>query len=407
MNGTRPETLRGRPLKVLHVIPSLSPARGGPTIVMRQLMTSLSRHGATVIVAATDDDGPGRRLPVPLGVPLPDSGATCWYFPRQTGFYSFSWPLTRWLRRRIPTCDVVHIHALFSYPSAAAAWIARRAGVPYVLRPLGTLAPWGLSSHRPFLKRLSLALVEKPLLRSAALVQATSEQERGEILAACPACRAVVIPNPVEAPSELPARPSRPEPEVILFLSRIDPKKGLEVLLRAFSQVASAAPRLRLVVAGNGEPGYVASVRRLAASLGAHDRISFEGAVGRERKTQLMAEADLFVLPSRSENFGVAVAEAMAHGLPVLISTDVGIHREVTAAAAGRTAPCAPEPLAEALREMLANPAGLADMGANGRRLARELYSPEAVARRLLDCYENLIGGGAPADKNLEGGAVA
>jgi glycosyltransferase involved in cell wall biosynthesis len=378
-------------MKVLHVIPSLSPSRGGPGIVLRQIMTGLSMNGVIVHTATTDDDGPDAFLQVPHGVAVSESGGECFYFARQTRFYSFSWPLTRWLSRHIGEYDVVHIHALFSYPSTAAAYLARRARVPYLLRPLGTLAQWGLSSRRPLLKRLSLTLNERRMLRGAAAVQATSEQERAEVLTACPDCRAVVIPNPVAMPSNLPARPFRNKPAAILFLSRLDPKKGLEVLLNAFDRVAEREPDIRLTVAGGGIPDYVASIRRLAESLAARDRVSFTGEVNGERKDILFADADLFVLPSRSENFGVAVAEAMAHAVPVLISQDVGIHIEVTGADAGRTAPCETEPLADAIRQMLSDPAGLRRMGENGRQFALGHYSGHLIARLLLNEYETAM----------------
>ena len=387
-------------MRILHVIPSLSMARGGPSIVLRQLMSGLAAQGHTVHAVATDDDGPGSRLAVSHGTAIDDFGGTCFYFPRQTRFYSFSWPLTNWLRHHIAEYDVVHIHALFSYPSTVAAWFARRKRVPYLLRPLGTLAQWGLSSRRPWLKQLSLMCIERPMLRGAAAVQTTSEQEKAETLAACPECLAIVIPNPVAAPAEPLARPE-PPPETILFLSRIDPKKGLELLLNAFNLVAANAPRLRLVIAGDGEPSYVAQIHRLAGELPVQNRIIFMGNVNAEQKRQLFAEADLFVLPSYSENFGVAVAEAMAHGVPVLISPHVGIHHDVVTAGAGRTAECAVEPLARALSELLISPEQtsleqLRRMGQNGRRLALALYSPEAVARQLIAAYTSATERGKP-----------
>ena len=374
-------------LRILHVIPSLSPARGGPAIVLRQIMSGLSEKGVTVHAVATDDDGPDKRLTVSHGVPIADSGGACYCFPRQTGFYSFSWPLTQWLRRHVAEYDVVHIHALFSYPSVIAAWLSWRCGTPYLLRPLGTLAQWGLSARRPWLKAISLRCIEAPLMRRAAAVQATSEQERGEILAACPGCRTVVIPNPIAAPGEPLLRPARARPQNILFLSRIDPKKGLEILLAAFSVVGADAPHLRLVIAGDGEPAYVESIHRLAAGLPVREQIVFAGNVEAEAKRRLFAEADLFVLPSWAENFGVAVAEAMAHSIPVLISPNVGIHNEVTSAGAGKTAECAVEPLARSLHQMLDAPEELQRMGENGRRLALTLYAPDVVAAQLIAAY--------------------
>lgn len=373
-------------MKVLHVIPSLSPARGGPGAVVLQMKAALEARGVIIHIASTDDDGPHARLPH-----APSDGTNYW-FPRQTSFYSFSWPMTTWLGRHLRDYDAAHIHALFSYPSEVAAALARRAGVPYLIRPLGTLSPWGLASRHPRRKQALLALFGKRMLRGAAAVQATSEQERLDVLAACPGCRAVVIPNPVAMPDAIPVRPGPGKPSVILFLSRIDPVKGLETLLGAFDRLVAHDADLRLVIAGDGEPAYVARVRGMAASLAARDRVRFTGHADGGQKRLLFAAADLFVLPSYSESFGLAVAEAMAHGVPVLISPNVGIHQEVTDASAGRAAACTVDAVAQAMREMLDDPEGLACMGENGQRLVRERYSPGLVARLLVAEYEAAVG---------------
>ena len=389
-------------MKVLHVIPSLSPARGGPGIVLRELTSALTARGVEVHIATTDDDGPDARIPVTFCVPIAESGGIAYYFPRQSRFYTFSWPLTKWLLRHVAEYDLVHIHALFSYPSTVAAWASRRAHIPYVIRPLGTLAAWGLSSRRPLLKRWSLALNERRMLRDAAVVQATSEQERLEAIAACRECHTVVIPNPVPVPADKQSRPRRAKPATLLFLSRIDPKKGLELLLEAFDRVAAADPDIRLVIAGDGDSAFVAAIHRQAASLRCHDQVRFTGNVVGDLKNHLLADADLFVLPSYAENFGVAVVEAMANGVPVLISPNIGIHNEVTAASAGRTAECEAGAIADRIREMLGDPDELIRMGENGRQLALNRYSPRLVADRLLSEYETIVEAGKSGPSGRE-----
>ena len=135
-------------MKVLHVIPSIGPLRGGPSFVMTALAEGLAQRGIEVAVAATDDNGP-ERLTAPLGVPLLRNGVTYWHFPRQTRFYNASLPLTSWLWKAVPDYHLVHIHALFSYSSTVAAWIAAAKHVPYVVRPLGILNQWGMRNRRP------------------------------------------------------------------------------------------------------------------------------------------------------------------------------------------------------------------------------------------------------------------
>jgi glycosyltransferase involved in cell wall biosynthesis len=259
-----------------------------------------------------------------------------------------------------------------------------------MIRPLGTLSAWGLKSRRPLLKRLSLAWLEKPLLRDAAAVQATSEMEVQEILRVCPEARVIEIPNPVETPIADLERPDPAPPFTILFLSRLDRKKGLEQLLAAFHRCVEAGADLRLIVAGGGDPEYADPMRERASK-----RVRFTGAVDAEQKRLLFSQAHLFVLPSHSENFGVAVVEAMAHGVPVLISPQVGIADAVAAANAGVVTECDEETLAAAILQLSGSPAILAEMSGNARRLALR-YAPEPVAESLLSAYESLARSRAP-----------
>src|SRR5262245_51284458 len=157
-----PEPMDRQP-RVLHVIPSVGPARGGPSVAMGILARGLAATGVDVDVATTNDDGPG-LLDIPLGRPVEREGATYWYFHRQIPFYTISWPLTRWVAGHVNGYDLVHIHALFSQPSVAAAVAARRSGVPYIVRPLGTLNRFGMEKRRPRLKRLSYRLLERRIL---------------------------------------------------------------------------------------------------------------------------------------------------------------------------------------------------------------------------------------------------
>ena len=174
-----------QPLRVLHVITSLSKSQGGPAVALPLLARALFKTGVDVTIVTTDDDGRGRRLPVPLGKPVTNAdGASVLYFPKQTEFYRFSWGLTRWLWRHVRDFDVVHIHALFTYTSTAAARIARWRGVPYVVRPLGVLNRWGMENRRRRLKRWSTRIVELPILRGAARIHYTSQQERQEAASA-------------------------------------------------------------------------------------------------------------------------------------------------------------------------------------------------------------------------------
>jgi glycosyltransferase involved in cell wall biosynthesis len=393
-------------MRILHVIPSVGPSRGGPSFVMKALARGLAAAGVDVHVATTDDDGRG-RLDVKSGATVQDGGATYRYFPRQTRFYSVSLPLNRWLARHVADYDVVHIHALFSFPSASAAHWAAKRNVPYIVRPLGTLNRWGVRNRRPWLKKLSLRFLETRILANAGAVHFTSEQERLEAQECCAANNAIVIPNPLDLESAVPGaargRLRSRYPELagrvwILFLSRLDPKKGLDLLLPAFARLRAACPNTVLIVAGDGDPGFVRSLRVMAARLGIDADIVWTGFVAREEKRAALTDCDLFVLPSYSENFGVAALDAMASGLPVVVSDQVAIHKEIAEAEAGLVVPCSEDALLGALTLAVRDGSLRAKLGRNGALAARQ-FSLEGVVSKLVGLYSRLSDPGRPGDE--------
>lgn len=383
-------------MTVLHVIPSLGPLRGGPSFVLPVLAEGLAARGVSVHVATTDDNGSRARLTVPLGRPLPQRQATYWYFPRQTGFYLASLPLTRWLWQNIPSYALVHIHALFSYASNVAAWIARARGVPYLIRPLGLLNRYGMERHRRWLKAASFRLCERSILEHAAAVQYTTAQEQAEAELLGFSARAVIIPNPVNAPPPVErgrfrARyPELRDSLLVLFLSRIDEKKGLDLLIPAFAQLRARVPEARLVIAGSGPDALAVSLKELAVRHGVASQVLWPGFLEGEAKAEALRDADLFVLPSYSENFGVAVVEAMRNGLPVVVSDQVGLHREITAHRAGLVTPCETTALAAALCDLATRENLRHDLGAAGRRLAEGDLSLEVVCSKLIELYNSV-----------------
>jgi len=378
--------------KILHVIPSVGPQRGGPSVMMRTIARALSQADMDVHVVTTDDNGPD-RLNVPLGTPQHEDGATFWYFPRQTTFYNFSWPLTRWLAKHVREFNLVHIHALFSYAALPAALLSHRAGVPYIVRPLGTLNRWGIKNRRPWLKNLSFRVIESRILAGAAGIHYTCEQELAEAAELGVQANPLIIPNAVD----LPAREPRPESalskdrKVILFLSRFDRKKGLDLLLEAFARVRNRCPEVLLVLAGAGDPAWVAHLRENAQRLGITPHVVWPGFLTGEDKWAALRHADVFVLPSYSENFGVALVEALACGCPVVLSDQVGIHREIARAGAGLVTPCKADELAQALLDVLTDAALRHRMSENGVRLARQQFSLDAVSRKLAETYAAVI----------------
>ncbi len=385
-------------MKVLHVIPSVGPLRGGPSFVIRTMSEGLAAYGCHIDVATTDDNGP-ERLPVPLEHPVLENGVTYWYFRRQTHFYTISWPLSRWLGKNVANYDLLHIHALFSFSVASAAYWANHYRVPYVVRPLGTLNRWGMENRRPYLKQASLRLIDGRVLSEAAAVHYTSQEEQEEGAAVAPALKPVIIPNPVDFRfdrDQLPGGwlksryPQIAGKKIVLFLSRVHPKKGIDLLLASFARLRAQVPNVALVLGGNGEEGFVQQLRRQIHVLKIEADVVWAGFLEGDAKKAAMAEADVFVLPSYSENFGVAVVEAMASGLPVIVSDQVGIHREISSAGAGLVVPCQEEPLANAILQVLGNDSLRSTLAQNGIALAKT-FSVEVVTEQLIHLYREIV----------------
>ena len=387
-------------MKILHIIPSLSPKHGGPSFALPLIARSLREAGVQMDVTTTDDDGPDDRLSVPLGQPVERDGARYFYFRKQTEFYKFSWPFRRWLSREVCNYDLVHIHALFSYTSVCAARIARRQRVPYIVRPLGVLNQWGMANRRPFLKRLSFRFIEQPILHHAAAIHYTSEQERIEAEIAGATARPFVIPLGLDlAPFQTLASPERflrrwPQTagrEIVLFLSRLDPKKGMDLLIDAFAELKQRRTNALLVIAGDGEVGFVRHLRERAEKRGIASDVMWTGFLDGGDKLSALAAAKAFVLPSYSENFGIAAVEALAAGVPVIVTKGVGIAGEIQRADAGIVVPGNSAKLAEAMHRLLSEPELAQRLSANGRKLAREHYSLEVMGSALSAMYRSVL----------------
>lgn len=381
-------------MKVLHVIPSVSTVHGGPSRAIMEIEHALTARGIEVTTIATNDDGNERTLTVPCGVPVATSWATRWYFPRDTVFFKTSLGLWRWLKQNIATFDVVHAHALFSFAPVAAAFLARRAGVPYVLRPLGVLAPYGMTKRRPFLKRMSFALIERRLLEAASAVHFTSSSEQAEAEALGLKCNGVSIPIGIALDTVAPGGVvwrKQGDAFNLLFLSRIDQKKNLESLLQALSLVSSKYPNIALSIAGEGDEKYVDSLKSLSRHLAIDRHVNWLGYVESDRKRDALAAATAFVLPSFSENFGIAVVEALAAGLPCVVSRGVAISHEIDNAKAGVSVGTSPAEIAAGIDKILSDDREMAAMSAAARALAARAFSIDKMGARLEALYLDIL----------------
>lgn len=384
-------------MRVLHVIPSVAAAHGGPSRAVVLMENALGDLGLSVTTATTDDDGPGRRMTCTLNRPVVEDLITRWYFHKDTEFYKLAWSFVPWVKGNVTRFDVVHIHAMFSFTSIVAAWAARRAGVPYIIRPLGTLTNYGRKKRRPRLKELSLKWIEGPLLRDAAAVHFTSLDEQREAAECGVPMRGVVIPLGIEAAevtNDILVRSrylALDGSSYLLYLSRLDPKKNVEGLLRAFAQCSGQLPKTKLLIAGNGETDYVDSLVTLANNLGLDEQVVWAGHIQGDLKASALAGAQLFVLPSYSENFGIAAAEALMAGLPCVLGQGVAISTDVVAAGAGVAVQTDPVSIAAGLMQVLSDQVMHATMAANAVALAHSKYSAQAMGVKLMQLYSGLI----------------
>jgi glycosyltransferase involved in cell wall biosynthesis len=385
------------PCKVLHVIPALAPRYGGPSTAAVGMCRALIQAGVPALIATTDADGQG-RLAVPTGQIESYAGVPVIFFPRVAS-ESFKWsgPLEAWLKDHVRDFDLVHAHAVFSHSSLAAGRACQASGVPYVVRPLGTLDPWSLSRHR-LRKRLLFRLGVRRLLAGAAALHYTSDEERRLAEAGLPWLpRGVVVPLGVE--DELfggDAGDRSGGAPILLVLSRLDAKKGIDLLIAAFHALAEheSCRAWTLVIAGDGDAAYVSSLRTLADGGAARDRIVFRGWVEGNDRHALFQQASLFALPSHQENFGIALVEAMANRVPAVVSPGVNLAADVEASGAGWVVTRDAAALREVLRVAMADRAELRRRGERARALA-ERFRWSAVGSRLETLYQQIVGAAA------------
>jgi glycosyltransferase involved in cell wall biosynthesis len=369
-----------RVMRVLHVIPSVSERSGGPAAAIVPMCRALRGHGIDVLVATTSDGFSRNEMDQEgeyKGVPAK-------FFPVQFGdSFKYSRPFAAWLATNVREFDLVHVHAVFNHASVAAAAACRNAGVPYVVRPLGTLDPWSMK-QKPVRKRIFWTLMGKSMLQRSAAVHYTADAEKDATEKYLGLNHGRVIPLGVEAkpdPGVLKSAVYPPNP-YLLSLSRLAPKKGLDVLIEAFKSCERGL--WRLVIAGDGPAEYVSFLKEKA--LGS-ENIVFTGWVEGERKEELLRGASLFVLASYQENFGLSVLEAMAHGVPVVVTPEVNLAREIGAAKAGWV--FKREALGEGLDGLLTDQADLAVKGRAAYEFAKR-YSWEQVGINLVKLYDEV-----------------
>lgn len=384
-------------MKILHVTPTYLPATryGGPIVSVHGLCEGLARHGHDVHVYTTNVDGPGVS-DVPLGTPVERDGVKVWYFATGMGRRLYRSPAMREaLLRTMGEFDIAHLHAMFLWPTLAGARIAARAGVPYVLSPRGMLVDELIRKKSFLLKTAWISLFDKATIAAAASVHVTTPGERDALLQmSLPVRRIDIVPNGIDMrtiPGAATGVDERPGGRIrLLSLGRLSWEKGLDRIIRALP----AIPDVDLVIAGNDESGHRAVLEELATKLQVAERILFAGDVRGDAKWRLMRSADIFVMPSHSENFGIAALEAMACAIPVVVTPGVGLAKAICDAGAGVVAEGTPDALASAVSSLAGDPARRVAMGRSGELLARTQYDWGGIADRMEAVYRACVTAG-------------
>jgi glycosyltransferase involved in cell wall biosynthesis len=332
-----------RPLRLLNIIRSVDTVHGGPAEGVRQLVRGIRAGGHESAVITLDAPGSDCLLDFPTTLHALGPAYGNWgYTPR----------LVPWLRMHAPRFDGVIAHGLWQYQTFGAWRALRGTGTPLFVMPHGMLDPWFSRAYpsKHTKKQLYWQLAESRVLRDAQAVLFTTQTESLLARGTFKPYRAhhEVIGYGLELSAEarsataedfLSQHPALRGKRLVLFLARLHPKKGCDLLVDAFAQVAARDAALHLVMAGPDSDGLEARLITQVRKLGLEGRVTFTGMLRGAAKWGALRASEVFVLPSHQENFGVAVAEALAMGTPALVSNQVNIWREVVDGGAGMAEP--------------------------------------------------------------------
>jgi glycosyltransferase involved in cell wall biosynthesis len=385
------------------VVPYYKPASiyGGPVRSVSALCEGLKQAGAQVTVLTTNANG-AESLTVPTGPPVNVDGVQVYYYPRLgsrlAASYYYSPRLKQACREKIRSFDVVYICATWTYAMLVGATAAMEAGIPFVVSPRGSFMNWSMS-QKPLKKRAYLRLIERRLMDGAAAIHCTSYLEEEQLTTWGFRPPVGVIPNGLDITpfNQLPERGKLrrdlgvpPDGTLSLFVGRLHKMKRLDLIIEAFASAVRELPSAHLVIVGPEGDGSGKRAQEQVVGLGLSDRVHFAGLLGGMALMQAYADADIHVLLSYRENFAMVVAEAMAAGLPVLVTEQVGLAEEVAKAGAGYCVRSESEAIAKCWLGMLADPELRASMGKKGRELVERHFATEVVSRQMLEFFRQI-----------------
>lgn len=385
-------------IKILMVVPSLSKIYGGPSKSVIELVEAISAKRISVDIVTTSING-DEQLDVTCNTWIESKNYRVRYFLySHLSQFAFSASLTAWLFKHVCEYDIVHTNGMFSYPVLPAYWACQFHKIPYVITPHGMLEPWALA-YKAWKKNLYFNLLEKPALKKASTIQmlASTEAERIEHFN-LPTSLAIV-PNGIHKKDFV----SLPDSEIfyqqyphtrnknlILFLGRIDPKKGLDLLANAYGKVFTQFPQSHLIVAGQDNIGFMSTAKNYFSQAGCAEAVTFTGMLKGEQKYAALAAADIYVAPSYSEGFSISVLEGMACALPCVITTGCNFP-EAQKENAAYVVDIDAEAIANALIKCLENPQKAKEMGDRAKKLIQEHYTWDKIALKMIDVYQKIL----------------
>lgn len=386
-------------MKLLVVLPAVGLNYGGPSKSVLELAQALGKHGIQVDVVTTNANADS-CLNVPLQTWMTEIGKAyrIQYFPYwQLSDYKISRTLANWLFQHVTDYDLVHTNAIFSLPTSLAHWACQWHQIPYIMTPRGMLEPWALA-YKAWKKQSYYTLIEKPALQQARAIQVLTVPEADSVRALV-ATPTIVIPNGIHRQEF----ENLPEPEyfyqkfpdlrnrsLILFMGRIDPKKGLDLLASAFARVQKQFPHSHLVIAGPDNTGFFEKTHSYFAANGCIDQVTFTGMLSGTLKYAALAAATLYVAPSYSEGFSMSVLEGLAAGLPCVITTGCNFP-EAAIAQIAHVVDIQANAIADALLHCLEEPEKAKMMGDRARQFIFENYTWNQIAINLMNIYQSIL----------------
>ena len=364
-------------MKIIHYIPSIDRMAGGISTYMQVLAKPLGTMAEVHIMTHASEN------------PLPMENCKVHDIPRYRPFSGV------WKKAVVDLLDsvrpdIVHVNCCWTPDCAMIQRLAQKRGYKVVLTPHGMLEPWIIKRHYWTRKVPALWLYQKAAVQRADCVQATAESERDNLLKLGYNSNIKVVRLGIDAES-IEMKRSWKKSRQILFLSRVHVKKGINFLVEAADVLRNELQGYKILVAGEGDADYVEAMKRMICDRGLQDIVQLIGGVYGDEKWRLFQTSDFFVLPTHSENFGLAIAESLASGTPVI--TTVGTPwNDLNSSNSGAWIEIGTQPLVETLRRFLSlSDEDLETMGKNGRKLIETKYSAKVMAEEMMEVYQSIV----------------